>query len=125
MQQSAVELPVPMNVRNLLRSLPAVTGKVIQAREGFFTAGRMFALLGDDSLWLRLPPHTIAGLIQAERGHPLIEPGLPPGPSWIAIPLAETNPDEVYQWALKAHHAVRNVDRPRRTLAGRRRRSEA
>ena len=108
-------------MRNLLRSLPAVTGKVIQAREGFFTAGRMFALLGEDSLWLRLPAHKTIGLIPTDQVRSVLEPGLPAGPSWIAIPLAETSRDDLYQWVLEAHQAVRSGRRRRRAATSRRR----
>jgi len=109
-------------IREALQALPCVIAKRLNAREGFFTAGRMFALLGDESLLLRLPIRASAELVEAERGRPLIEPRIPAPLAWVAVSL-DTEVDEVRRLAAASHEAIRSANRRGRTRMPRRRRS--
>ena len=56
-----------MSIRELLESLPFVATRRLNGRDGFFTAGRMFALLSETALLLRMPVPTTEALLEADR----------------------------------------------------------
>ena len=109
-----------MPIREILGSLPFVVTRRLSARDGYFTAGRMFALVGETTLWLRLPMPTSAALLEADRGQPLVETSIPTPLAWVAVPHATLGSDELHDLILTAHHSVRTVSRK-----GRRDRSPA
>jgi len=99
----------------------------MSARDGFFTAGRMFALLGETSLWLRLPVPATTALVEAERGQPLVAPSIPTHLTWVAVALPAADPAELHHLVLTSHQAIRSASRrSRRDRApARRRRSRS
>ena len=105
-----------MTIRETLESLPSVAFRRVNAREGYFTAGRMFALVAESTIWLRLPLPTGAQVIEAEVGLRLVEPPIPNGLTWVAVPVPATDPAELHDLILQSHQAVR--------LAGRRARRD-
>lgn len=96
-----------MSIRELLQALPSVVTRRLGARDGFYTAGRMFALVGEGRIWLRLPGPETAALVEADRVEPLVARAIPSHLAWAAIELAQTDPTEVHDLILKAHDAVR------------------
>ena len=115
------------SVRPLLTALPGVSTRRLAHRDGFFTAGRMFALLGERSLLLRLPERRRQELFARARGRPLIDEPVPSPLSWVDIPLAGLDRDEVARLVVQSREAVRQIGRNRRSraLVRRRRRTPA
>jgi len=109
-------------IRDVLQALPCVVAKRLNAREGFFTAGRMFALLGEDSLLLRLSIPAGTELVESDRGRRLVEPRIPVPLTWVAVPL-DTDIDEVRRLAAESHEAIRLATRRGRYRVPQRRRS--
>ena len=110
-----------MFLRDLLQSLPFVVVRRMNAREGFFTAGRMFALLGDSTLLLRLPVPATNALVEADLGRTLVEPPVPAQLAWVTVPLGSRDVAELRELVLAAHQAVRTVSRRDRSVPRRRR----
>lgn len=115
------------DARPLLLALPGVSVRRLTNREGFFTAGRMFALLGERSLLLRLPELRRQELFARARGRPLVDDPVPSLLAWIELPLAGLDPDEVARLAAQSREAVRQLARSGRSrpLFRRRRRHTA
>ncbi len=114
-----------MSIRETLESLPSVAARRVNAREGFFTAGRMFALVADTTIWLRLPVPTGTHVVETLVGLPLVDPPIPNGLTWVAVP-ALTDPVELHDLILQSHQAVRQAGRrARRDRSVRRRRTRA
>jgi hypothetical protein len=111
-----------MPLRDQLLGLPFVVSKRLHAKDGFFTAGRMFALLSDDTVLLRLPT---AGddEEQPPAGQSVVGPDPAAGLWWVSIPLPARDPDELAQLVVAAHHAVRRASRRRPRPGLRRRRT--
>lgn len=99
----------------------------MSARDGFFTAGRMFALVGETSLWLRLPVPTTTALVEENRGQPLVGASIPSQLTWVAVELPPADPAELHHLVLTAHQAVRAASRRSRRdrTPARRRRSRS
>jgi hypothetical protein len=113
-----------MPIHDLLQSLPSVVCRRLNNRDGFFTAGRMFALVSDTNLWLRLPTPATTALLEAERGLPVVAAPVPNALCWVSMPLANPDPAELHQLALTSHQAVRAASRQvRRSRAPARRRN--
>ncbi len=93
-----------MSIRETLESLPSVASRRVNAREGYFTAGRMFALVAETTIWLRLPHPT-------ECGMALVESPIPNGLTWVAVPVPATDPAELHDLILQSHQAVRLASR--------------
>src|SRR5690606_15354347 len=113
-------LPMSSPIREQLRALPHVAMRRMGVRDGFFTAGRMFALLGETTIWLRLPVPVARA--EAERGHAAIGAVVPAALGWVAVDLASSHAAELPKLALAAHQAVRSFSRrsgstPRRRRA--------
>lgn len=100
-----------MSIRETLESLPSVASRRVNAREGYFTAGRMFALVADTTIWLRLPLPTGAQVVEAELGMALVESPIPNGLTWVAVPVPATDPVELHDLILQSHQAVRQASR--------------
>jgi len=100
-----------MSILETLASLPSVASRRVNAREGYFTAGRMFALVAETVIWLRLPVPTGALIVEAAVGLPLVEPPIPNGLTWVAVPVATTDPAELHDLILQSHQAVRMASR--------------
>jgi len=116
-----------MSIRDLLSALPFVVVRRLSAREGYFTAGRMFALAGEATLWLRLPVPASAALLEADRGQALVGPVVPTPLTWVAVPLAEVAEEELRELVASAHQSVRASSRKSRRdrSPNRRRRTRA
>lgn len=116
-----------MPIRDLLDTLPFVVVRRLSAREGYFTAGRMFALAGESTLWLRLPVPASAALLEADRAHPLVGPAVPTGLTWVAVPLDNLADEELRDLIASAHQSVRAASRKARRdrSPSRRRRARA
>lgn len=112
-----------MPIRDLLESLPLVVARRLSARDGYFTAGRMFALVGDSTLWLRLPAPTGNALLEAERGQPLVGVTIPSPLAWVAVPFDRLDGEELHDLILTAHQSVRTASRRARRSPARRRRT--
>jgi hypothetical protein len=115
-------------IRTLLIALPGVSVRRLTNREGYFTAGRMFALLGERSLLLRLPETRRRELVARARGRPLVDEPVPSPLAWVELPLAGLDRDELTRLAAQSREAVRQLGRSRRSRAvvrRRRRRSPA
>ncbi|MGE0442521.1 MAG: hypothetical protein AB7L66_10045 [Gemmatimonadales bacterium] len=115
-----------MSIQQLLLSLPFVVTRRLNGRDGYFTAGRMFALVGDASLMLRLPVPASAALVETDRAVPLVDAAIPSPLTWVTVPADRLEPAELHDLALKAHQAVRAARRRARrdgTPPRRRRRS--
>lgn len=94
-----------MDLRDRLLSLPCVTARRLSSREGFFTAGRMFALVAGSTMLLRLPtPHDGA------RRPPLIGSPVPAGFDWVPIPTT-VEPSDLDRLIGTAYDAVRRFSR--------------
>jgi hypothetical protein len=107
------------SARQILIALPGVHARRLSGREGFFTAGRMFALLDREFLLLRLPAR--AGLELADvGGSALVDGAIPVSHPWMRIVADATEPAELSRLAAAAHEAVRLL---RRRSAGARRRA--
>ncbi len=111
-----------MPIRDLLLALPFVVSKRLNAREGFFTAGRMFALLATDRILLRLATPTGEAVVERDQAQPLGDPDLAVGLSWVSVPLPASNPEEIERLLTAAHDAVRRASRCRLRPGLRRRR---
>ncbi|MEZ4585121.1 MAG: hypothetical protein R2909_01815 [Gemmatimonadales bacterium] len=110
--------------RELLLALPGVEARRLGAREGFFSAGRMFALLDRGSLLLRLPTAAGADLLARSRASSIVGLGVPAVHAWVEVSPAGLEPDELGRLIGEARDAVRWLRRrgdPARP-AGRRRR---
>ena len=103
-----------MSIRELLEGLPFVASRRLNGRDGFFTAGRMFALLSDTSLLLRLPAPAGEALVEADRVQALVGPPVATQPAWVEIPLPAPDLDEIHHLMLTSHQAVRSVSRQAR-----------
>lgn len=115
-------------IQDSLLSLPNVVTRRMNTRHGYFTAGRMFALVGKSMLWLRLPAPATAPLVQADRAVPLVDAAIPAVLSWVAVPPDSLEPAELHDLVLASHQAVRSTRRSRRPRSGpraRRRRTTA
>lgn len=94
-----------MDLRERLLSLPCVSARRLSSREGFFTAGRMFALVSGPTVLLRLP----APGDGSDRS-PLIGSPVPAGFDWVPIPSA-IEPAELDRLVGTAYDAVRRFSR--------------
>lgn len=97
--------------RDILLALPGVVVRRLGAREGFFTAGRMFALADQRSLLLRLPPAKAADLLVRGPVRTLGGDGLPLPDAWTEFPIETTPPHELVRLAAEAHETVRLLRR--------------
>jgi hypothetical protein len=113
--------------RDALLALPGVVIRRLATREGFFTAGRMFALLDRNSLLLRLPARTGAEAMERAAARRLVDRGVPVPLPWIELAVAATDPAELIRLAAASHEAVRLLRRRahRSRSAARRRRRRA
>ena len=100
-----------MSIRHYLLALPFVAAKRLSAREGYFTAGRMFALLSEGTILLRLPDPSRADGADAEVAPTLIGAPVPAGLGWVSVTVDETAPDELERLVAAAHDAVRRASR--------------
>ncbi len=114
-----------MPIRDLLLRLPFVVSKRLHAKEGFFTAGRMFALVSDESVLLRLPTPSEGALVERILGRSLGGPEIAAGLLWVSIPFPAPDSDELAQLVVAAHDAVRRASRRRPRPGLRRRRRTA
>ena len=118
-----------MSIRETLESLPSVASRRVNAREGYFTAGRMFALVAEATIWLRLSVPTGQLVVETELGISLVEPPIPNGLTWVAVSVPTTDPAELHDLILQSHHAVRQASRrarrDRSTIRRRRTRTSA
>ncbi len=118
-----------MSISETLESLPSIVARRVNSREGFFTAGRMFALVAETTVWLRLPVPTGAQVVETLVGLPLVDPPIPNGLTWVAVPVALTDPAELHDLILQSHQAVRQAGRrarrDRSTMRRRRTRTPA
>ncbi len=112
-------LPMSGSVRDQLKGLPHVVVRRMGTRDGFFTAGRMFALLGEATVWLRLPVPVARA--EVERGHAAIGAVIPAALGWVAVDLSSTQATELPELALAAHQAVRSFSRRSGSVPRRRR----
>lgn len=113
-----------MSIRQLILSLPFVVEKKLNARDGFFTAGRMFALISSEQLLLRLPNR--AGNPGVEDSvEPLVGVSIPSAWCWVKVKLTEADPDELQRMVLASHDAIRRASRRRPKSHARRRRSRS
>jgi hypothetical protein len=100
--------------RPLLLALPGVTSRRLSGREGFFAAGRMFALLDQRSVLLRLPDARGQELLARARGRPLV-PGWVPAPlAWVEVSLPAIDEEELGRLAAQSLEAVRQLYRQAR-----------
>jgi len=99
----------------VLAALPGVTSRRLGAREGFFAAGRMFALLDRTSLLLRLPSAAGADLLARYRARSVVGIGVPAQHSWVEVVPVDTDQQELLRLASEARDAVRRVGRGRGT----------
>jgi hypothetical protein len=98
-------------VRDLLLGLPFVVVKRLNGREGYFTAGRMFALVSDDTLLIRLPERDSGALLDSESGRGVLGAMVPSALVWVEISLAGVDLAELRYRIAKAHEAVRAASR--------------
>ena len=115
-----------MSIRELLESLPFVATRRLNGRDGFYTAGRMFALLSETGLLLRLPGPATEALVEADRVQALVGPPIASQPAWVELSLPPVDPEELHHLILTAHQSVRSVSRRarRHRSAVRRRRAK-
>lgn len=102
--------PMLPPARTLLLALPGVSARRLsgrEGREGFFAAGRMFALLGDRSVLLRLPDARLQELMARARGRPLVDDAVPAPLSWVEVALPGLAEEELARLAAQSHEAVR------------------
>lgn len=69
----------------------------------------MFALLGEATVWLRLPVPVARA--EAERGQAAIGAVIPAALGWVAVELASNQAADLPQLTLAAHQAVRSFSR--------------
>ncbi len=100
-----------MSIRELLEGLPFVATRRLNGRDGFFTAGRMFALLSDTGLLLRLPAPAGEALVEADRVQSLVDAPVASQPAWVEVALPADDPVELHHLVLTSHQAVRSVSR--------------
>lgn len=100
-----------MSIRELLEGLPFVAIRRLNGRDGFFTAGRMFALLSDTGLLLRLPAPAGEALVDADRVQPLVDAPVASQPAWVEVALPADDMVELHHLVLTSHQAVRTVSR--------------
>jgi hypothetical protein len=113
-------------IRDRLLALPFVVAKRLNGRDGFFTAGRMFALLSRDALLVRLPAADGAP-VDPEEERRVLGPAIPAALVWVRIPLDGADPTDLDYHITTAHEAVRAASRRERRerSALRQRRSRA
>lgn len=113
--------------RSLLVALPGVAVRRLSGRrEGFFAAGRMFALLGERSVLLRLPSTRLRELQARARGRPLVDDPVASPLGWVEVQLPGMAEEELARLAAQSHEAVRLLyRRSRRARAPARRRRAA
>ena len=99
------------SVRDLILGLPYVVAKRLNGRDGFFTAGRMFALLSADTLMIRLPQSESGPVLEAEPGRAVMGPPIPAALVWIELALATVDRTELRYRITAAHEAVRAASR--------------
>ncbi|MBM4185833.1 MAG: TfoX/Sxy family protein [Gemmatimonadetes bacterium] len=95
-----------MDLRQRLLALPGTSARRLSSREGFFTAGRMFALVSDRTVLLRLPTPAMS---HADR-EPLIGSPVAAGFSWVPLSRSTDGP-ELDRLVAEAHDAVRRFSR--------------
>jgi hypothetical protein len=114
-------------IRDRLLALPFVVVKRLNGRDGFFTAGRMFALLSPDALLVRVPAVGAGFPVEAATDGLLLGAGVPTPLVWLSVALNEADPIELEHRIGTAHDAVRAASRRERRerSALRQRRSRA
>ena len=100
-----------ISVRDLILGLPFVVAKRLNGREGFFTAGRMFALLSGETLLIRLPESESGPVLDAEPGRAILGPPIPAALVWVELPLATVDRTELRYRIAAAHEGVRAASR--------------
>ena len=99
------------SVRDLLLARPFVVVKRLNGREGFFTAGRMFALLSPETLLIRLPEQDTGALLDSEQGRGVLGPAIPSALVWVEIPTTGADSTDLRYRIAQAHEAVRAASR--------------
>lgn len=100
-------IPSALAVRSLLVALPGVAVRRLSGREGFFAAGRMFALLGERSVLLRLPSTRLRELQARARGRPLVDDPVASPLGWVEVQLPGMAEEELGRLVAQSHEAVR------------------
>ena len=98
------------SVRDLILGLPYVVAKRLNGRDGFFTAGRMFALLSAETLLIRLPQSESGPVVNAEPGR-VMGPPIPAALVWVELSLATVDRTELRYRIAAAHETVRAASR--------------
>src|SRR5262249_5179665 len=98
------------SIRDVLLALPFVVMKRLNGGEGYFAAGRMFALLSAETLLLRWPEAGAGAVVDAEVGRAILHPGVPGPLAWVELPVGSADRELRYRIAA-AHEGVRAASR--------------
>jgi TfoX/Sxy family transcriptional regulator of competence genes len=113
-------------VRDALATLTPVRVKKLFGSDAFFSGERMFAVLGQDALVLRLPEPLRTNTLLAGSARPFLSERLALTHGWVQVPYA-TELAQLTQLAQAAHTAALRGRKPvkRRFRRAARRRSPA
>jgi TfoX/Sxy family transcriptional regulator of competence genes len=105
--------------------MPQVTTKRMFGAEAFFTHGRMFAFLFDDSIVLKLPDNERQDVLDARMARPFLTHERAPFGRWVEAPIAGSEAaSRAIRLAAAAHALAQRPDhdgpRKRRHLPKRR-----
>jgi TfoX/Sxy family transcriptional regulator of competence genes len=100
-------------VRDALAVLPSVRVKRLFGTEAFFTGERMFAVLGQGALVLRLPEPLRTNTLQAGPARPFLSERLALTHGWVEVPY-DSELAQLSQLAQAAHLAALRGRKPTR-----------
>ena len=100
-----------MLVRDALSTLSPVRVKKLFGTDAFFSAERMFAVLGQDALVLRLPEPVRTNALLAGSARPFLSERLALTHGWVEVPYA-SELAQLTQLAQAAHAAALRGRRP-------------
>lgn len=98
-------------VRDALAALAPVRIKKLFGTEAFFSGERMFAVLGQDALVLRLPEPLRTNTLLAGGARPFLSERLAPTHGWVEVPYL-TELAQLAQLAQAAHLAAARGRKP-------------
>jgi hypothetical protein len=101
----------PLVVRHALAALAPVRIKKLFGTEAFFSAERMFAVLGGDALVLRLPEPLRTDTLRSGIARPFFSERLAFMHGWVEVPYA-TELAQISQLAQAAHGAALRGRKP-------------
>ena len=101
----------PALIRDALSALAPIRVKKLFGTDAFFSGERMFAVLGQDALVLRLPEPLRTETLKAGAARPFLSEGLALTHGWVEVPYV-SGLAQLTQLAQAAHLAAGRGRRP-------------